>query len=426
MSPGQVYKFGGSSLGAAGRLPLVVRRVAGAARPLAVVVSALGDTTEWLLEAGRAAAAGDEARARDGLDRALALVRTRGVEVLEPQPLADRERSWAEIVADGVGAVADLGEARALVPAPLDALLSVGERLSSQLVAATLRASGLAGLAVDAREIFRTDDRHGDASVDLGASLRPVLERRAQWENQIPVVTGFIGRAQDGSTTTLGRNGSDYAATTLAALIGAPEVTIWTDVGGVMTADPDLVEEAYPVPRLTWHEARELAHFGLRMFHRRTVLPLEQSGARLRIRSTVDAGEGTVIDAQGNPDPHRPTCVASLENLALLAVESRRASPETSIAVRALQAREEAPIRVWMVTQSGHGQSLAAVVDVAEAGRARTVLETALAEPLLRGDVELPPARTPVSLVSLVAEAMGQWPNVAGRFFGALGNVGIN
>ena len=248
MSPWQVYKFGGSSLGAAARLPLVVRRVAEAERPLAVVVSALGDTTEWLLEAGRAAAAGDEARARDGLERALALVHTRGAEVLEPQPLADLERSWAEIVADGVAAVADLGEARALVPAALDVLLSVGERLSSQLVAAALRAGGLAGLAVDAREIFRTDDRHGDASVDLGASLRPVLERRAHWESVIPVVTGFIGRAQDGSTTTLGRNGSDYAATTLAALLGAPEVTIWTDVGGVMTADPDLVEEALPRP----------------------------------------------------------------------------------------------------------------------------------------------------------------------------------
>ncbi|MGZ6098023.1 MAG: amino acid kinase family protein, partial [Myxococcaceae bacterium] len=107
MSPWQVYKFGGSSLGAAARLPLVVRRVAEAQRPLAVVVSALGDTTEWLLEAGRAAGAGDEARARDGLDRALALVRTRAAEVLEPQPRADLERSWAEIVEDGARALAD-------------------------------------------------------------------------------------------------------------------------------------------------------------------------------------------------------------------------------------------------------------------------------------------------------------------------------
>ena len=426
MSPWQVYKFGGSSLGTPGRLPLVLRRVAEAERPLALVVSAFGDTTEWLLEAGQAAAAGNEVGARAGLDRALALVRSRGAEVLGPEALGAVERAWAEIVEEGVRALARLHEVRALAPAELDVLLSVGERLSSELVAAVLRASGLPGLAVDAREVFRTDDRHGDATVDLDASLGPILELRAHWEGRLPVVTGFIGRARDGSTTTLGRNGSDYAATTLASLLGATEVTIWTDVGGVMTADPELVEEAYPVPRLTWHEAQELAHFGLRMFHHRTVLPLEQSGGRLRIRSTVDAGEGTVIDAQGNPDPHRPTCVTSLENLALLSVESRRQAPETSLAVRVLSSLEEARIRVWMVTQSGHGQSLAAVVDRQEAARARAVLETALAEPLLRGEVELPPARTPVSLVSLVAEAMGQWPNVAGRFFGALGNVGIN
>ena len=426
MSPWQVFKFGGSSLGEADRLPVVLRRVAEAERPLALVVSALGDSTEWLIEAGRAAASGDAVRAQAGLDRALALVRTRGAGVLGPEALVALEEPWAEILADGGRALSRLGEAKAPVSADLDVLLSVGERLSSHLVAAALRGSGLPGLAVDAREIFRTDDRHGDATVDLGASLRPVLERRAHWETQIPVVTGFIGRGPDGSTTTLGRNGSDYAATTLAALLGAPEVTIWTDVGGVMTADPELVEEAYPVPRLTWHEARELAHFGLRMFHRRTVLPLERSGARLRIRSTVDGGEGTLIDAQGNPDPHRPTCVASLESLALLAVESRLAAPEASVAARVLSALETAQIRVWMVTQSGHGQSLAVVVDEAAADRARAVLESSLADLLARGEVELPPARDPVSLVTLVAEAMGHWPNVAGRFFGALGAVGIN
>ncbi|HVP61009.1 MAG TPA: aspartate kinase [Myxococcaceae bacterium] len=426
MSPWQVYKFGGSSLGSSGRLPLVIRRVAEAERPLALVVSALGDTTEWLLDAAGAAAEGDEVRASAGLQRALDLVRTRGAEVLGPEALGALEAPWAETVADGAAALSSLRRAGTLAPAPLDVLLSVGERLSSPLVAAALRSSGLPGLAVDARDIFLTDDRHGDATVDLKASLRPVLDRRGEWEGHLPVVTGFIGRRKDGSTTTLGRNGSDYAATTLAALLGATEVTIWTDVGGVMTADPDLVEEAYPVPRLTWHEAQELAHFGLRMFHRRTVLPLEQSGGRLRIRSTVDAGEGTVIDAQGNPDPHRPTCVTSLEHLALLAVESRRRAPETSLAVQALSALEEAQIRVWMVTQSGHGQSLAVVVDRKAAARARAVLEAALAGQLLRGEVELPPGRTPVSLVSLVAEAMGQWPNVAGRFFGALGNVGIN
>ncbi len=426
MSSWRVYKFGGSSLGAEGRLPVVLRRVAEGQRPLALVVSALGDTTEWLLEAGSAAAAGDETRARGLLERALALARTRAAEVLGADDRVELELAWATLLEEAGCTLSILGSARSLVPAAVDLLLSVGERVSSELVAAALRARGVPGLAVDARDVFQTDGRHGDATVSLEASLGPVWERWGDWERQVPVVTGFIGRAPDGSTTTLGRNGSDYAATTLAALLGASEVTIWTDVGGVMTADPDLVEEAYPVPRLTWHEAQELAHFGLRMFHRRTVLPLEQSGGSLRIRSTVDAGEGTVIDAQGNPDPHRPTCVTSLEKLALLSVESRRPAPETSLAVRVLSALEEAELRIWTVTQSGHGQSLAFVVDAAAAERARAIVETALADFLASREVELPPTREPVTLVSLVAEAMGQWPNVAGRFFAALGNVGIN
>ena len=268
-------------------------------------------------------------------------------------------------------------------------MLSVGERLSSQLVAAALRARGLPGLAVDARDVFRTDARHGDATVDLGPSRRLVLARRADWERHVPVVTGFIGRGPDGATTTLGRNGSDYAATTLAALLGASEVTIWTDVGGVMTADPELVEEAYPVPRLTWHEAQELAHFGLRMFHRRTVLPLEQSGGSLRIRSTVDAGGGTVIDAQGNPDPHRPTFVTSLEHLALLAVESRRAVagdvPRGSSLLGAGGGAAPRLDRDAVRARTEPGL----VVDAGAAKRAPAVLETALRDLLSAGEVEL-------------------------------------
>ena len=241
------------------------------------------------------------------------------------------------------------------------------------------------------------------------------------------MVTGFIGRARDGSTTTLGRNGSDYAATTLAALLGATEVTIWTDVGGVMTADPELVEEAYPVPRLTWHEAQELAHFGLRMFHRRTVLPLEQSGGRLRIRSTVDArrGHGHRRAGESRPPPahlrHQPREPgAPVGGVAPPA-------PETSLAVRG-------PLRAGGGADPGvDGDAVGSRPEPGGGGRrdgggasARGARDGAGRASSPRGEVELPPARTPVSLVSLVAEAMGQWPNVAGRFFGALGNVGIN
>ncbi|HEY3588080.1 MAG TPA: bifunctional aspartate kinase/homoserine dehydrogenase I, partial [Myxococcaceae bacterium] len=230
MSTWQIYKFGGSSLGAEGRLPVVLHRIAEAPRPVAVVVSALGDTTEWLLEAGRAAAAGDETQAVAEVERAFTLARTRAAEVLDPASLGELERVWRPLLGDAGRAISALVAARASDPAMLDLLLSVGERASSELVAAALRARNLPGLAVDARDVFVTDGRHGDATVNLDRSLRSVLERYARWERHVPVVTGFIGRGPAGATTTLGRNGSDYAATTLAALLDASEVTIWTDV----------------------------------------------------------------------------------------------------------------------------------------------------------------------------------------------------
>jgi aspartokinase/homoserine dehydrogenase 1 len=480
MSTWQVYKFGGSSLRA--RLPDVLRRIAEAERPLAVVVSALGDTTDWLLAAARAQVQGDSAGARAWLGRAEELAQAQAATVLPPAgqatfrealsgPLAEAERALQRI-----GAIASRGRAgpRSLGaaaapealssprpeaaagdaaspaldaadldqvpsapaarhpgtplpdPVALDTLLSVGERISATLVARALQAVGVPALTVDARDFLATDDRHGDATVFLTESAEQLDQSRQDWGERIPIVTGFIGRGPDGCTTTLGRNGSDYTATTLGALLGAQEVTIWTDVRGVMTADPALVDEAYPVSRLTWHEALELAHFGARMFHRRTVLPLETTGARLRIRSTAEGGEGTLIDEVGNPDPHRPTCVSSLEQLAMLSVELRRPAPEGPLGARVLGALEQAGLPVWMATQSGHGQSLAVVVSAANADRARGAIRSALAEAVASSEVELPPVRAPVSLVTLVAEAMGHWPNVSGRFFSALGNVGIN
>ncbi len=267
----------------------------------------------------------------------------------------------------------------------------------------------------------------GAATVDIEATRARLLPLAAGWGDTLPVVTGFIGRSKGGRVTTLGRNGSDYTATVLGQTLGAREVTVWTDVPGVMTADPLLVAEAYSVPHLSYHEALELAHFGTRMFHPRTFLPLLESGAELHIRNTVDpTAVGTRIDGAGNADPRRPTCVTSLEHLALLGVESRRSALPEPIAARVLEVLERAQVTVWMATQAAHGRSVALVVPEAEASRAHSALRQMLASELSRQEVELRPVQSPVSLLTLVAEAMGHRPNVAGRFFAALGNVGVN
>ncbi len=425
--PWCVYKFGGSSVGTPGRLPRVLSLISEAQRPLAVVVSALGDTTDWLISAANAAARGDAAGSGSELARVRSLARSIASTVLEGAVLTAHEKTVEQLLAPIERLLTGVELTRECTPATLDEVLSVGERISSELVARALTARGIPALAVDARTFLVTDETAGSARVDIEASRARLTPLLPGWEGKVPVITGFIARSHQGRTTTLGRNGSDYTATLLSWLLGARQVTVWTDVPGVMTADPALVSDAYPVPRMTYAEALELAHFGTRMFHPRTMIPLLESGAALHIRGTTEPdAPGTRIDAEGNPDPHRPTSVTSLERLALIHVESLRPTLNEPLGHRVLQALEAARITVWGGTLSALAPSISLVVPQAQAERAHAVLEEALRGERERREVRVPPPHAPVTLVTLVAESMGHRPNVAGRFFHALGNVGVN
>lgn len=420
----QVYKFGGSSLGGAGRLALVselVRTALAEGPRLAVVVSALGDSTDWLINAAALAASGEHDSAQRQLDAVEVLALERAREVLPAATLAAFADEAVTLLAPIRRLVEGVSLVKEVSPRSLDEVLSVGERLSSVLVAHALSATGLRALAVDAREFVVTDDTSQNALVDTDETQRLLRALVPTWNEQIPVITGFLGRSKAGLTTTLGRNGSDYTASLVALGLGAKQVTAWTDVPGVFTADPALVAEAYPVTKLTYFEALELAHFGTRMFHARTVVPLLESGATLAIRSTLEPSQpGTRIDALGQTDDAQPTCVTSLENLALLLVESRRSALPSGYAPRALAALEARRIRVWMTNQTGLGVSASFVVPANDAAAAGDALASVEAR-----DVVVSQPRLPVSLVTLVAERMGHQANVAGRFFHALGNVGI-
>jgi aspartokinase/homoserine dehydrogenase 1 len=194
-----------------------------------------------------------------------------------------------------------------------------------------------------------------------------------------------------------------------------------------MTADPALVREAGPVDRLSYDEALELAYFGTRMFHPRTIIPLRESGAALVIRSTTQPeAPGTRIDATGNPDPNRPTCVTSLERLALIGVQSRRTGLSKPVGGRIIAALGEAGVRVWMTTESTLGQSFSVVIPEPDQQTAERSISEALAPEIQSGDLRVEPILAPVTMVTLVGENMGRRPNVAGRFLNAIGSAGIN
>lgn len=422
----QIYKFGGTSVGTPGRLPRVLDLIAAAPKPVAVVVSAPGDTTDWLILAARSAADGEIAQARGELARVRELAATIARPVLTSHGLRAFKADLDEVLLPVERTLSGIELTRECSPRSLDAVISAGERISVALVARALSERDCPAKAVDARDFVVTDATFGSATVDRAATTDKFNALLPSYAGLTPIVTGFIGRTRDGHTTTLGRNGSDYTATLLASLFKAEAVTVWTDVLGVMTADPNLVREASPVDRLSYDEALELAYFGTRMFHSRTIIPLRECGAALVIRSTTHPdAPGTRIDATGNPDPARPTCVTSLENLSLIGVQSRRTGIGRPVVSRAVAALDAEGVRVWLSTESTLGQTFTVVVPIADEARAKEILQQTLAADLMRGDLTLGPVLSPVSLVTLVAESMGRRPNVAGRMLHAIGTVGV-
>src|SRR5207248_6809476 len=294
-------KFGGSSLADAGRIRRVaelVRHAAGQAEremPV-VVVSAMGGVTDRLFTLARTALAGrtgqgaaleqveelrhHHERALDALCEGASTGDTRG------DTDAQLDAYCAEL-RDIVIGVSLLGE---LSPRSLDAIAAYGEKLSTLLVAAALRAADTPAEAISAADVVVTDATFGNAMPDMAATTRHAAERVVPLARRgvIPVVTGFIGATPDGITTTLGRNASDYSATIMGVAVGATEIWIWTDVDGVMSADPRLVPAARSLPDLSYAEVSELAYFGSRVIHPRAMVPAMAAGVPIRIKNTFN------------------------------------------------------------------------------------------------------------------------------------------
>ena len=428
-----VLKFGGSSLSSAERLVRTVEivRQSRSEHRVAVVVSAMADSTDRLIDALDRAADGDWDAASGAID------------AIQARVLSEAQAALTSVGADGEARLALAQQLTALfrplhdllkgvhllqeqTPQTRDIVLSFGERSSATVFAHLLTHAGIPAQFVDSRDWTVTDAAFGGALVDLAATHRRITELRSQWDGFISVHTGFLGRSPAGRTTTLGRNGSDYTASLLATGLDAEALHIWTGTSGVMSADPEIVPEAYPVPALSYMEALELANFGARMFHPRTMIPLIGSGIPLRIRNTLDPeAPGTLVTREGSSRPDNPTCVASLERLALVEVDAKREAGALHVGERVLSALSRADIRVWTAIQAGFGQAVAVIVPEEQRDQAREAVRLELAPELERNEVDRIELRHPITLVTLVAEAMGQTVNVAGRLFHALGAAGI-
>ena len=359
-----VMKFGGTSVGSAERM-MVAARIAAEARakwPVVVVVSAMSEITDLLLDTMRHAEAGD----RTGIETNLAALRSRHEDACrELLPEARYAVVMAKIhalVGEFERIVSGMAMLNERPPRSVDEAVAVGERLSAALVADYLESEGVPGLAVNAWDLIVTDAVFGNASPLMEPTrekackqLLPVMEQGA-----IPVVTGFNGATADGRRTTLGRGGSDYSASILAAALDAAELWIWTDVDGIMSADPRLVPDAQVLEEVTYAEAAELAYHGAKVLHPKTLAPLVEKKIPVWSKNSFAPEKpGTRIVPAIASEANGARAVASMKNVALVSLEP--ASPEVNgvqVMARALDAMSRADVEVLAVSSSRDRKSV--------------------------------------------------------------------
>ena len=428
----QVMKFGGTSVGDASCIARTAQIVAKAAREngCVVVVSAMSGVTNRLIEAAKNAQTAKAPGARAILEALRDEHEAALVHLIRSEEERGRIRlKMEEVLAEGRRLCEGTALLRELTPRALDAISSLGERLSAPLVAAAINEAGTASQAIDATELIVTDAFHGSAEPQMELTreksqgrLQPLLERGI-----VPVVTGFIGATAEGQLTTLGRGGSDYSATILGAALDAEEVIIWTDVDGVLTADPRLVPEARTIPVISYREAAELAYFGAKVLHPKTLNPVVQAAIPVWIRNSfAPERPGTKITVEGRSMGGGVKALTAIRDVTLISVGGPGIVGLPDVVGRTFSTTAEVRANVLLISQSSSQNDICFIVSAADAKRTVEALRQEFEQDLAHHNVEHITTDPNIAIVAVVGENMRGIPGIAGRAFSALGRDGVN
>jgi bifunctional aspartokinase / homoserine dehydrogenase 1 len=425
-------KFGGTSVGDASCIARVAQIVkqASADGPIVAVVSAMSGVTNRLIDAANLSALG-EARQVDTL---FASLRQQHETALAALIKDDTKRKHVAVC---IGKIFDEGERlcrgtallRELTPRALDAISSLGERLSAPMVAGALAELGASSEPVESSELIVTDASHGGADPRMERTrersevrLLPLLA-----EGVVPVVTGFIGATEEGVLTTLGRGGSDYSATILGAALDAGEVIIWTDVDGVMTADPRLVPDARTIPEISYREATELAYFGAKVLHPKTLHAVSRAGIPVWIRNSfAPERTGTKITPKGRTNGGGVKALTAIRDVALITVGGPGIVGLPDVVGRTFSTTAEVHANILLISQSSSQNDICFIVAAPDAKRSVEALRKEFAQDVAHEKVEHITVDPTIAIVAVVGENMRGTPGVAGRTFNAVGRDNVN
>jgi bifunctional aspartokinase / homoserine dehydrogenase 1 len=428
----RVMKFGGTSVGDASCIARVAKIVKGAAAegPIVAVVSAMSGVTNRLIDAANLSALAEGKQ----VDVIFASLRLQHETALASLIHNDAKRKrvatcLVKIFDEGERLCRGTAMLRELTPRSLDAISSLGERLAAPMIAGALSELGTPSESVESTELIVTDSSHGGADPRMDrtrerseARLRPLL-----LEGVVPVVTGFIGATQEGVLTTLGRGGSDYSATILGAALGAGEVIIWTDVDGVMTADPRLVPDARTIPEISYREATELAYFGAKVLHPKTLHAVSQAGIPVWIRNSFTPERtGTKITPKGRTNGGGVKALTAIRDVALITIGGPGIVGLTDVVGRTFSTTAEVGASILLISQSSSQNDICFIVAAADAKRTVEALRKEFAQDVAHEKVEHITMDTTIAIVAVVGENMRGTPGVAGRTFNAVGRENVN
>src|SRR2546422_3829919 len=430
--PLRVMKFGGTSVGDAECIERAAKIVAAASGQgaLVVVVSAMSGVTNRLIEAAHRSQEGRQEEVAKLTD----LLRIQHETALRTLIRDETRRAQVsgvmeQVIAETARLLQGTALLRELTPRARDAISGAGERLATPLVAGALCEAGLRSVAIEATELIVTDDHRGSAAPLLEqtheraeARLRPLLA-----DGIVPVATGFIGATTDGTLTPLGRGGSDYPATIRGAALGADETNIWTDVEGVMTADPRLVPEARTLPEISYNEAAELAYFGAKVLHPKTLRPVAEAGIPVWIRNSFSPSRaGTKITQTGRPTNNGVRGITAISDVSLITVGGRGIVGVIGVAARTFETVARVGANVLLISQSSSENDICFIVRSTDAARTMKALQNAFASDLVHHDVEHITVDSEIAIIAVVGDRMRGTPGIAGRTFSALGRKAIN
>src|SRR5690348_9146616 len=423
-------KFGGSSLANASRIKNVARIIQRFSQQnkIVAVASAMNETTDQLLEIGELAAKGDKIRPKKILARIQKFHVKTAQATSSPRmrkELLDRISRLSDDLEKTVDGISHLRE---LTPRSRDYLLSFGERLTVPILAAEIRSLGLKARELTGAEAgITSDDRFGEAKPLTEVSYHQVRRRLDPLltKNEIPVVTGFIAATVNGSITTLGRGGSDYTASLLGAALNADEIWIWTDVDGLMTADPRIVREAKVLPTVSFGEALELSYFGAKMMHPRAMQPAAQRKIPVRIRnSSKPTLEGTLVSSGETSNGDRVVkAVSIIRRVGIVTVSGTGMIGSPGAAAKVFMTLGSSNVNVMMISQGSSEATISCVVARKDMDTSVRTLQLAL---LGQGLVDKVVAEKDACIIAVVGSGMKGTPGVAARIFGAVARKRVN